>query len=34
MNRKELKEDIVELRSTVKIELASIAWELNSELEG
>lgn len=34
MNRKELKEEIVELRSTVKIEFASIAWELNSELEG
>lgn len=34
MDRKELKKEIVELRSTAKIKLASIAWELNSELEG
>lgn len=34
MDRKVLKDKIDELRSTAKIELASIAWELNSELEG
>lgn len=34
MDRKELKKEVVELCSPVKIEFASIAWELNSELEG
>lgn len=34
MDRKELKKEIVELRSTAKMKPASIAWELNSELEG